>query len=186
MTPVPPFPDPIELQSELGLPAEQLWDHYVQYSTGAQCVVLSLVVSRDRIPHSRIYVRHIEEERYRLAVNLPTDDYSVDGPVLSDAPAYLFYILSRWIRSGSDFDSQYIGVGRLNLRTGADEVWETDVPGTSRLFVAELAGTSPDGNVLYAVCGFPSKDGPVDYAVAELDWTRRLVAKKTSLRGPFF
>jgi len=188
MTASSPAPDPIELQVSLGLPGQQLWEHRIHYSHGAQSVVLSLVISKDQIPHSRIYIRHLDEERYRSAINAPSEDYSAEGAVLSEEPPYLFYVLSRWIRSGPDFANQYIGVGRLDLKTGADEVWETEKSAATPFFVVELAQTSSNGGVLYAVCGFRSEGpvGPVVYALAELDWQRRSVTTKAALRGPFF
>jgi hypothetical protein len=188
MTPASPAPNPIELQASLGLPAEQLWDHYVQYSRRAELVVLSAVISRDRIPYSLLYVRGLQEERYRPAVVFPDDGYSMESPILSDDPPYVFYVLSRWVRSGADFVCQYKGVGRLHLGVNSEELWETDLPGPTRFFVSELAGVSPNGQLVYAVCGFPPPDGvgPVDYVMTELNWERKSITRKTAFKWPFF
>jgi hypothetical protein len=188
MTTPEPSPDPIEVQRSLGLPAQQLWEHRVQYSHGAGLVVVSVVISKDRIPYSRIYIRHVEEEGYRPAVALPSEDCTMDGPVLSYDPPYLFYVLSRWIRWGSDYAEHYEGLGRLDLRTGIADLWETDTPGPDRCFVSELSAASPDGDAVFAVCGFRAEGGvgPVGYAMAELLWSRRSVTKKSPFRTAFF
>ena len=178
--------DPNEVRGALGLPTEPLWEHRTLYSPGTSKIVVSVVLVRDRIQYSRIYARHTSEPRYYLTPYFAGDDWSVEGPALSDC--FMFFVLSRWVVGGNDSVDDYVGVGRLDLRNNEHEMWQTDRADSVGFFVSELAGASPDGRLVYAVCGFRSHEGTgaVEYWLSKLDWQAKAVTKLRKLDAVFY
>lgn len=141
------------------------------------------------VPLQRVFYRGMAERCYRTALPAARNDVSLTCPTL-DARGALFVLNYRYvpaseprIRALGHFD----GVVRIDLATGAHEVWRTDEPGGDDCFVSELCGISPDGEALVGVAGFgPDARGAVEYAVVGLAWGARRVTRLGALPGVFF
>src|SRR5688572_22908879 len=105
-----------EDQSKSGLPPDPLWERRLLYNAASSTIVLSFVISRDRIPCARLYLRHVSQDSYRPAIEVPNDDFSIQSPVVCVAP-FVFFVLSEWVGSGDAIAGDYKGIGRLDLLT---------------------------------------------------------------------
>lgn len=180
-------PRVVRSRADWGLPEERLQDRHLQYNARASTLVLSFTVSRLGVTYSRTYVRRIWEDRYRPALDLKDDDYSLEGPVVAEEPI-AFFVLSRWPRS--ETAGSYVGLVRLNLETNDAEIWNTDVEGAGaqRFFVSDLASADRSGRLLYATVGLRPLNGGgfVEYALAAIDWKLKAVGKLSRLDAVFF
>jgi hypothetical protein len=182
-----PF-DPALVQSNRGLPGEHLLQPRVAFHAPTSTAVLSFGVVRQGIHHGRVYLCAGAEVRYRPALELESEDLSLDSALVSAVAPYLFFVRSRWVGSGATMARAGEGVVRLELRTGEHDLWQMDAPGAQRWFVAGLVGASPDARELYAVCGFraPSGIGAVEYALATLDWSTRTIVRHQAVDAWLF